>query len=45
MEHPVEIEDANAPGRIAALEQQANQHSHVIAMLQDKVAQLSTDFV
>jgi hypothetical protein len=29
--------------RIAALEENANQHSHVIAILQDKVIQLSTD--
>jgi hypothetical protein len=38
-------EDADARGRIAAREEKANPHSHVIAMLQDKVAQLSTDFV
>jgi predicted CopG family antitoxin len=39
-----EAEDANARGRIAALEEKANQHSHVIAIWQDKVTQLSTDF-
>jgi uncharacterized protein YdcH (DUF465 family) len=38
-----EAEDADARGRIAALEEKANQHSHIIAMLQDKVSQLSTD--
>jgi hypothetical protein len=39
-----EAEDADARGRIAALEEKANQHSHIIAILQDKVTQLSTDF-
>jgi hypothetical protein len=39
-----ETEDVDARGRIAGLEETANQHSHVIAMLQDKVTQLSTDF-
>jgi hypothetical protein len=39
-----ETEDAVARGRIAALEERANQHSHVIVMLQNKVTQLSTDF-
>jgi hypothetical protein len=39
-----EAEDADARGRIAALKEQSNQHSHLIAMLQDKVTQLSTDF-
>jgi uncharacterized coiled-coil protein SlyX len=39
-----ETEDADARGRIATLEEQSNQHSHVIAMLEDKVTQLSTDF-
>jgi hypothetical protein len=39
-----EIEDADARGRIAALEETTNQHSHVIAILEDKVIQLSTDF-
>jgi hypothetical protein len=38
-----ETGDADARGRIAALKEKANQHSHVIAMLQDKVTQLSTD--
>jgi hypothetical protein len=32
-----EADDADARGRIAALEKMANQHSHVIAILQDKV--------
>jgi hypothetical protein len=40
----VEAEDADARGRIAALEENANQNSHVIAMLQNKITQLSTDF-
>jgi hypothetical protein len=39
-----EAEDADARGRIAALEENANQHDRDIAMLQDKVTQLSTDF-
>jgi hypothetical protein len=39
-----ETEDADARGRIAPLEETANQHSHVISMLEDKVIQLSTDF-
>jgi uncharacterized coiled-coil protein SlyX len=39
-----EAEDADARGRISALEEKSNQHSHVIAILQDKVTQLSTDF-
>jgi hypothetical protein len=39
-----EAEDAETRGRIAAPEEKANQHSHVNAMLQDKVTQLSTDF-
>jgi hypothetical protein len=39
-----EAEDADARGRITALEEKANQHSHVIGMLQNKVTQLSTDF-
>jgi uncharacterized protein YdcH (DUF465 family) len=39
-----ESEDADSRGRIAALEEKSNQHSHVIAILQDKVTQLSTDF-
>jgi hypothetical protein len=39
-----EAEDADARGRIAALEEKANQHSHVIAILQDKLTHLSTYF-
>jgi uncharacterized coiled-coil protein SlyX len=39
-----ESEDSDARGRIAALEEKSNQHSHVIAMLEDKVTQLSTEF-
>jgi hypothetical protein len=39
-----ETEDSDARERIAALEEKSNQHSHVIAILQDKVTQLSTDF-
>jgi hypothetical protein len=39
-----EPEDANARGRIAALEKKANQRSQDIAVLQDKITQLSTDF-
>jgi hypothetical protein len=35
---------ANARGRIAVLKEKADQHSHVIAILEDKVTQLSTDF-
>jgi hypothetical protein len=42
-EAKAESEDADARGRIAVLEEQSNQHSHVIAMLQNKVTQLSTD--
>jgi FtsZ-binding cell division protein ZapB len=37
-------EDADARGRIAVLEEKSNQHSHVIAILQTEVTQLSTDF-
>jgi hypothetical protein len=43
-EAEAETEDADARGRIAFLKEKANQHSHVIAMLEDKVTQLSTDF-
>jgi hypothetical protein len=43
-EAKAEVDNANAYGRIASLEEKANQHSQVNAMLQDKVAQLSTDF-
>jgi predicted nuclease with TOPRIM domain len=39
-----ESEDADTRGRIAFLEEQSNQHSHDIAILQNKVTQLSTDF-
>jgi outer membrane murein-binding lipoprotein Lpp len=39
-----ESEGADARGGIAGLEEKTNQHSHVIAMLQHKVTQLSTDF-
>jgi predicted nucleic acid-binding Zn-ribbon protein len=35
---------ADARGRIAVLKEKANQHSHVIAILEDEVTQLSTDF-
>jgi hypothetical protein len=37
-------EDEDSCGRIAAVEEKANQHSHIIAMLQNEVTQLSTDF-
>jgi FtsZ-binding cell division protein ZapB len=37
-------EDADAREQIAALEEKANQHTHVIAILQFEVRQLSTDF-
>jgi hypothetical protein len=43
-EGETETEDADARGRMVALEEEANQHSHVIVMLQDKVTQLSTNF-
>jgi FtsZ-binding cell division protein ZapB len=39
-----EVEDSDARGRIAALEEKVNQHSHIITMLQDEVTQLSTDY-
>jgi hypothetical protein len=39
-----ETEDANARGRIAVLKEKSNQHDHDIAILEDKVTQLSTDF-
>jgi hypothetical protein len=39
-----ETEDLDGRGRIVTLEEMANQHLHVIVMLQDKVTQLSTDF-
>jgi hypothetical protein len=37
-------EDADARGRIAALEEKAKQHDRAILVLQDKLKQLSTDF-
>jgi hypothetical protein len=37
-------EDADARGRIAALEEKANQQNRAIVVLQDKLKQLSTDF-
>jgi hypothetical protein len=43
-ETKVEGEDVDARRRIAILEEKANQHDHNIAMLQNKVTQLSTDF-
>jgi hypothetical protein len=39
-----EAEDADARGRIAALEEKAKQHDGAIAVLQNKFTQLSTDF-
>jgi predicted RNase H-like nuclease (RuvC/YqgF family) len=39
-----ETEDSDSRGRITALEEKSNQHSHVISILQDKVTELSTDF-
>jgi hypothetical protein len=39
-----ETENPDTRGGIAALEKKANQHSHVIAILQSEVTQLSTDF-
>jgi hypothetical protein len=39
-----EAEDANARGRIATLEEKANQHDQVIATLQTEVKKFSTDF-
>jgi hypothetical protein len=43
-EAETEAEDVNARGRIAILEEKANQHSNVNAMLQNEITQLSTDF-
>jgi hypothetical protein len=40
-----EAEDADARGRIAALEERAEQHNRAIAVLQDNFKRLSTDFV
>jgi hypothetical protein len=37
-------ENADARGRIAALEEKAKQHDSAIAVLQNKFTQLSTDF-
>jgi hypothetical protein len=37
-------QDADARGRLVALKEKSNQPSHVIAILQGKVTQLSTDF-
>jgi phosphopantetheinyl transferase (holo-ACP synthase) len=37
-------EDADTRGRIAALEEKAQQHDHDTEVLQDKLTQLSTDF-
>jgi hypothetical protein len=39
-----ESENADARGRIAALEEKENYHCHVIAILHNKVTQFSTDF-
>jgi hypothetical protein len=38
------VENVDARGRIAILEENANQHSNVIAMLQNEVTRLSIDF-
>jgi hypothetical protein len=39
-----EVKDADARGRIAALEEKTDRHDSAIAVLQDKLKQLSTDF-
>jgi archaellum component FlaC len=39
-----EAEDSDSRGRIAALEEKANEHDHDVEVLQNKVTQLSTDF-
>jgi hypothetical protein len=39
-----EIEEANARGRLAVIEEKAKQHDNAIAVLQNKFKQLSTDF-
>jgi hypothetical protein len=39
-----EAKDVDARGRIAALEQKVNQHCHIIAISQNEVSRLSTDF-
>jgi hypothetical protein len=38
------IDFKDSRGRIATLEEKSNQHSHIIAIMQDKLTQLSTDF-
>jgi hypothetical protein len=38
------VEDVDARGRIAILEEKTNQHSNVIAMFQNEVTRLSIDF-
>jgi hypothetical protein len=43
-ETDAETEAADGLGWIAALEEKANQHSHVIPMLQENVTQLCTKF-
>jgi chromosome segregation ATPase len=43
-ETEIEAENADARGRIAVLEKKVDQHSRVIAMLHNKVTQLSTNF-
>jgi hypothetical protein len=40
----IKVEDIDARGRIAILEEKANQHSNVIAMLQNEVTRLFIDF-
>jgi hypothetical protein len=40
----IDFKEAETRGRIAFLEEKSNQHSHFIAILQNKVTQLSTDF-
>jgi hypothetical protein len=41
-EAETKAEDADTRGRIAVLEETATQHSHINAILQDKVTRLST---
>jgi uncharacterized protein YceH (UPF0502 family) len=43
-ESEAEAKDAEARGRIAALEEQMEQHGHEIALSQDELTQLATDF-
>jgi hypothetical protein len=38
------VKDADPRDRITAHEEKANQHSNVIAMLQNEITRLSTDF-